>query len=228
MTLIYKIFSMLGLMSFGGAILYGFRYDPMAAQANLYFNLEIYAAFIFIHLLMITPAFKKALYGKPEGSLRERQIYIIVTIVTWWALLWFHRPIDGPSLELPFWINFLGYSIALYGFFLFFEYMDHRAINNFLGVPGSELSHSAGSETPLMTEGSYAKVRHPMYSGAMILGTGGLLIHPHMGQLVFTLVIGLTFILFIPIEERLLIKKRGEEYEKYKKKVPYRLFPGIW
>lgn len=228
MSLIYKTIAMLGLMSFGGAILYGFRYDPMAATANLYFNLELYAAFIIIHLAMITPTFKKAVYGKPDGSLFERQVFITVTIITWWALLWFHKPIDGLAVELPFWVNFFGYSIALYGFFLFFEYMDHTAINNFLGAPGSELSHSTGAETPLMTAGSYAKVRHPMYSGAMVLGTGGLLIHPHMGQLVFTALIGLTFILFIPIEERMLIKKRGEEYENYKKQVPYRLFPGIW
>ena len=95
-------------------------------------------------------------------------------------------------------------------------------------MDSTELSHSAGTETPLMTKGSYAKVRHPMYAGAMILGAGGLLIHPHMGQLVFTLLIGFTFILFIPIEERMLIKKRGDEYKEYKKQVPYRLFPGIW
>ncbi len=228
MTFIYKIIGMLGLMSFGGAIMYGFRYDSMAASANLYFNIEIYAAFMFVHLFMIIPAFKKAVYGKPEGSILERQIFILVTIITWWALLWFHKPVDGFALELPFWVNFFGYCIALYGFFKFFEYMDHTAIYNFIGVKGTELSHSAGTETPLMTKGSYAKVRHPMYAGAMILGAGGLLIHPHMGQLVFTLLIGFTFILFIPIEERMLIKKRGDEYKEYKKQVPYRLFPGIW
>lgn len=219
---------MLGLMSFGAAIMYGFRYDPMAADVHLYYNIGIYFAFIFVHLVMIMPAFKKAIYGKPQGSIFERQIFIIVTIVTWWALLWFHKPVDGFALELPFWVNFFGYSIALYGFFIFFEYMDHDAIYNFLGVPGSDISHSAGTETPLMTAGSYAKVRHPMYSGAMVLGTGGLLIHPHMGQLVFTALIGFTFILFIPIEERMLVKKRGDEYLAYKKQVPYRLFPGIW
>lgn len=228
MTFLYKSFAYLGLMSFAGAILFGFRYDQMAASANLYFNLEIYGAFIFVHLLMVMPAFKKMIYGKPDSTLGERQIFILVTIITWWALLWFHKPVDGMAFNLPEWATFLGYSVALYGFFIFFEYMDHGAINQFLGVPGSVFSHSVGSETPLMVEGSYANVRHPMYTGAMILGTGGLIIHPNMGQLVFTALIGLTFILFIPIEERMLIKARGDEYLEYKKKVPYRLFPGIW
>jgi len=228
MAFLYKILAILGLMSLGGAILQGFRYEPMAAHSNLYFNIGLYGAFIFVHLFMTMPAFKKAVFGSAKGSLRERQVYILVTVITWWALLWFHKPIGGMAVDLPVWVHFLGYSIALFGFFLFFETMDMVAIRQFLGVPGEDLSHSTGGETPLMTEGSYAAVRHPMYRGAMILGAGGLLIHPNMGQLVFTALIGLTFILFIPVEERLLIKARGDQYLDYRKAVPYRLLRGIW
>ena len=39
---------------------------------------------------------------------------------------------------------------------------------------------------------------------------------------------GVTFVFFIPIEERQLAAARGEAYLAYRQQTPYRLFRGIW
>ena len=60
--------------------------------------------------------------------------------------------------------------------FRFFEFANFEALDNLLGVPGAEIRHSVGSETPLMTEDPYANVRHPMYRAAFFLTFSSLLI----------------------------------------------------
>ena len=76
--------------------------------------------------------------------------------------------------------------------------------------------------------GSYATVRHPMYRALTLLMLSSLLVHPHTGQLLFVIMMAASFILFVPIEERLLIKARGEEYKAYMEVTRYRIFRGIW
>ncbi len=95
-------------------------------------------------------------------------------------------------------------------------------------MPGTELSHSVGAETPLMTEGPYARVRHPMYRAAFFYAFSSLLIHPNAGQLLFAVMVSASFLGFISFEERQLIKARGEEYRDYMRRTPYRVFHDLW
>ena len=95
-------------------------------------------------------------------------------------------------------------------------------------VPGAGMVYSHGTETPLMTEGPYARVRHPMYRAAIMGCVASLLIHPHLGQLLWASMIGLTFVAFIPVEERQLRAARGEAYMAYCAQTPYGLFVRFW
>ncbi len=49
-----------------------------------------------------------------------------------------------------------------------------------------------------------------------------------MGQLLWTLLMGATFVAFIPVEEAQMITARGDDYKRYMKNTPYRLFQGLW
>jgi protein-S-isoprenylcysteine O-methyltransferase Ste14 len=106
--------------------------------------------------------------------------------------------------------------------------IQESGLRAFMGTPGTELSHSADVSTPLMSEGSYASVRHPLYRGAVIYAFASLLIHPHAGQLLFAVLSALSFLLFIPFEEKGLIESRGDKYREYMSIVRYRVFRGIW
>lgn len=225
---LYWAFAYVGTMTIFAAFLYGFRFDAAAPRSNYFFDAALFAVFITVHLGMTRPWFKRAVYRKPEGSLRERQMYVSIAIVTWVTMLILQRPVPGAALALPEWVHFLGLCLMLLCVLAFFEGATFAMINGLLGVPGSAMSHSHGAETPLMTEGSYAKIRHPMYRGALLFALFSLLVHPHTAQLMWALFFGGTFVAFIPFEESQLIAARGEGYRAYMRRTPYRLFPGIW
>lgn len=228
MRRLYWLFAFVGVMTPFAAFLYGFRYDPAAAPGNYGFNIALFAGFIFVHLVMTRPWFKRSLYGKPEGSSAERRLYVSIAIVSWVALLLLRRPLPGPSLTPPEWVRFLGVCLMLLSHLAFFEGATFTMLNGFLGVPGAAMSHSHGAETPLLTEGSYAKVRHPMYRAALLSGLFSLLIHPNAGQLLWAALFGGTFVAFIPFEESQLMQARGAAYRAYMQHTPHRLFPGVW
>jgi protein-S-isoprenylcysteine O-methyltransferase Ste14 len=224
----YRVFSYFGLISIFGAMLYGFRYDAAAPWRNYVFDIGLYGAWAAVHLAMTLPWFKQRAYGARAGSLFDRQIFIAVTVVTWLAVLWYHRPLPGASTTFGGPVRFAAHVGFLFCVFTFFEGATFGALDGMLGVPGVAMSHSHGTQTPLLTEGRYAQVRHPQYQAALLAGIFSLVIHPNMAQLLWCLMIGGTFILFIPVEERQLIGARGDAYTTYRQRTRWRLVPGIW
>ncbi len=224
----YWLFACLGLMTFSASFIMGFRYDPNAPARNLVIDVAMYAAYIAVHIGMTLPSFKKAVYGRPEGTPAERQIYVTVAILTWLVLYGLHLPVGGVGFAPPAWLQYFGLCAVLLSFVGFFEFATFANLGQLLGVPGAELSHTAGSETPLMTEGPYAAVRHPMYRAAFFLTAASLVIHPNASQLLFAVLTAGSFVGFIPLEERQLLRSRGEAYRDYMRATPYRVFRGIW
>jgi protein-S-isoprenylcysteine O-methyltransferase Ste14 len=225
----YWAFSFLGLMTVWASFILGFRWAPDAAPANnVWFNVLIYGAFIAVHIVMTMPAFKNAVYGPRAGTPLERRVYIAITVVTWLLVYAFHRPVAGPGWVSPPWLHYLGlcgYLLAIAGFF---EFATFEGLGSLVGVPDAALSHSVGSETPLMTEGPYASVRHPMYRAAFYANLCSLVMWPNAAQLLWSVMVAVSFFGFIPFEERQLLRARGDEYRAYMARTPYRVFHGIW
>lgn len=224
----YRLFSYFGLGSLAGSLLCGFRYDAAAPAGAYLFDISLYAAWALVHLVMTRRWFKEWVYGTPQGSGTERQVYIVTTVVTWLAVLWLHRPVSGFGFTPPETLRFVGSVGFVLFVFAFFEGATFSALDGLLGVPGSKMTHSHGAETPLLREGQYAQVRHPMYRAALLMGASAFLLHPNAAQLLWSFMIGGTFIGFIPIEERQLIEARGDDYLSYMRDTPWRLFHGIW
>ncbi len=79
----------------------------------------------------------------------------------------------------------------------------------------------------LVDSGVYAKVRHPMYSGAVLFMIGMPLWLESSAAAVFALVPIAMLMLRIGIEERFLVQHL-EGYAEYRDRVRYRIIPGIW
>jgi len=224
----YALISIVGVMAIPASFIMGFRWSADAPAINYLWNFLLYAAYMAVHIVMLLPGFKKAVYGKPHSTPFERRIYVTVAIVTWILVYAWHLPVPGPRFVAPVWLQFIGICAVFAGFLMFFEGATFAFLKAFMGMPGTTLSHSSDSAAPLMTEGSYASVRHPMYRGAVTYSFASLLIHPHAGQLLFAAMFALSFILFVPFEEKALLKSRGDEYRNYMAVVQYRIFRGIW
>jgi len=228
MATVYRVVGYFGLLSIFGALLYGFRHDPAAPWSNYLFDVGLYGAWVTVHLLMTTSAFKRAVYGRRIGAPIERQVYILVTVVTWLAMLWWHRPVPGFAWTFAEPLRFAATVGFVFCVFAFFEGVTFGMLNGILGVPGHQMALSHGGETPLFTEGQYARVRHPMYRAAILAATCALVLHPNTGQVLWSAMIGATFIGFIPVEEGRLLAARGDAYSAYMQHTPWRLFRGVW
>lgn len=83
-------------------------------------------------------------------------------------------------------------------------------------------------EARLHTEGPYGLVRHPIYTGCVILyaglllaqanGTGGLVFGAHM----------MGYLMKIGFEDRFLSRELDPAYEEYRRRAKWRMIPGIW
>ena len=228
MAMAYRVFGYVGLFSIFGAVMFGFRYEAGAPWSNLFWAVALYGAWVTVHLVMTSDGFKRAVYGSRAGSATERRVYIVVTVTTWLAVLWYHPPLPGPATNLSEPVRFAGAVGFLIAFFAFFEGMSFAALDGLIAAPGTEMAYSHGAETKLFTEGRYAKVRHPMYQAVIQAGLCSLLMHANLAQFVWVMMIGATFIAFIPIEEARLLAKRGDEYNAYILQTPWRLVRRVW
>ncbi len=225
--LAYRIFGYFGLMSVNAALVLGFRYIAEASWLNYPFNIMLYAAFLAPHLLLTRADVKESVWRKLRGTRTERQLYIALTIVSWLLVLWLHRPVPGGSLDVAEPIRFAALVGFLWATLLSYDGMTRAVLDGLLGVPGADVQY-AHVDAPLQTDGQYAQVRHPMYRAVVLMGLAALVFHPNAGQLLWSILLGATFIGYIPVEERLLLEARGDEYRRYCERTPYRLFRGIW
>jgi len=79
----------------------------------------------------------------------------------------------------------------------------------------------------LVDTGVYRFVRHPMYSGAVLLVPGSALWLDSFAAAVLSIFPILLLVIRISIEERLLVEKL-QGYEAYRQRVRFRLIPFVW
>ncbi len=104
----------------------------------------------------------------------------------------------------------IGTPIVLLSFY--FESISHKVL---------EKAHSYPEEIKkLVTTGIYSKIRHPIYLGRILLNIGFLIIFPILPMAVVAITFIVVWYLMALYEERILIKKFGKRYKKYKEKVP--------
>jgi protein-S-isoprenylcysteine O-methyltransferase Ste14 len=119
--------------------------------------------------------------------------------------------------------TYLGYLFASFGTIVVLKASKQISLSSFLGLnPSSEFSTEK-----LVVQGWYARVRHPLYAGLILIFGGYFLIAGsysaavHLGCLLIYLPFGIYF------EEQNLISLYGNQYRDYRKKVPA-IIPLFW
>ncbi len=79
----------------------------------------------------------------------------------------------------------------------------------------------------LLTEGPYKYVRHPFYTGFLLMSIGLTLAVPIFETRLLLVITLAVLTVFIPKEEETLTRKYKKKYEEYKKRVHWRLIPYI-
>jgi protein-S-isoprenylcysteine O-methyltransferase Ste14 len=117
-------------------------------------------------------------------------------------------------------------GLLLYGFSVLPELRirKHLTLKTLVGFP--ELAPDR-TESELLTEGIYGRVRHPRYAATLVGMTGFALVTNYSGvYLVVALALPGIYLITV-LEERELLVRFGEAYRRYQEEVP-RFVPRLW
>ena len=92
-------------------------------------------------------------------------------------------------------------------------------ISEFIGFKSTE-----NPDKILYTKGILSKIRHPIYTGTILIILGFLIYRPNLTNLLSSLCAFIYLMIGIRLEEKRLLKEFGSSYKIYKERVPM-LFP---
>lgn len=107
------------------------------------------------------------------------------------------------------WIAFLGILVA--GLALYMFHLTHSALGRYWSV-----SLQMREEHKLITDGIYARIRHPMYSAFWLWAIAQALLLPNwVAGLSGIVGFGALYLLRVGPEEQMMIDRFGDEYRRY-------------
>lgn len=114
-------------------------------------------------------------------------------------------------------------GVALYGLAIWMERKTRRDLKLSVLVGAPEVG---GRPIELLTQGMYSRVRNPRYLTVQVAVVGWAMILNYAG--IWWMALGLlpSLYLITVLEERELDERYGEEYRRYKQRVP-RFFPSL-
>jgi protein-S-isoprenylcysteine O-methyltransferase Ste14 len=80
----------------------------------------------------------------------------------------------------------------------------------------------------IVKDGIFSKIRHPLYTSAVIINLGIALAFGVILTLIIAIVSMLHWVMTALKEEEALLQRFGEEYSLYKKEVRWRFIPGVF
>jgi len=134
-------------------------------------------------------------------------MWLIVSIGVILSLFFFDKQRLFASNILGFAIFFSAIFYWLYIFISAWQ-VHHQAIRNTAEID------------KIISIGIYGRVRHPMYSGDIVLAWGFFLAFPYLSVLIGVLWLTAVLLFWASLEEKAMTKKFGEEYTKYQSRTP--------
>ena len=147
-------------------------------------------------------------------------------IIQLFASIGFLVTLVVPSLDhrfswshVPLWIVLAGDLLVVLGFYIVFKVF---CVNTFTSA-----TIEVNEQQTVISTGPYAFVRHPMYSGALVMLVGTpLALASWWGLIAFVIMVAVIVIRLLDEEKLLLANLPG--YAEYVATVRYRLMPYVW
>jgi methanethiol S-methyltransferase len=190
-------------------------------------NVALFSVFALHHSLFArTPL--KAWVRRIVPPVLERSLYTWIASVLFLGVCWWWAPVPGELYRLDAPWRWIGVAVQAAGFVLTFIASKAIDVLDLAGV-GPVLrarTRTSQAHVPLSTSGVFGLVRHPLYFGWALLVFGT----PHMSATRFVLAVVSTayLALAIPWEEKGLVETFGPAYEAYRRKVRWRMIPGVY
>jgi len=154
-----------------------------------------------------------------------RVIYNLVAVLTLAAVMALSVQLTSERVlsRSVIW-EFIGLMFATYGFLIMRVAMKSYGWREFLGLFPEEDAHSPAKQ--LKKGGLLRYVRHPIYTGVILLFLGVFFYLPTMINIVNLICVIAYILVGIYFEERKLTVMYGQDYEEYRRQVPM-LWPSL-
>ena len=166
----------------------------------------------------------------------ERSVYVWVASLLFIVVCWLWQPVagvvwelDGPARVAAVVVHVGGIVFSVYSASLIdaFDLAGVRQLNDQRPTPNAQrLPNPDSQPEEFKTTGPYGLVRHPIYLGwfLIVFAIGTMT----MTRLVFAVVSCAYILVAIPFEERSIMASSGGAYDRYTKRVPRKLIPGLY
>ncbi len=177
-----------------------------------------WVGFYTLHSLLAANKVKKALGLNPKIY---RLVYSLFSTFSLGVILLYGASLTSPLFLYPNPISFgLGLLTATYGIFIIKRAFRNYSFREFMGFKKETVAE-------LKTTGLQARMRHPLYTGTILLVVGYALFNPLIVNFISLLALSIYLPFGIRYEEKKLIRIFGDQYIEYKNSVPA-LFPKIF
>ncbi len=218
LSLLYFLYEY--MFSFGAA-------DSAAAAASpalsLSVNLLLFTCFAAHHSVFARTPVKRLITSVVTPTL-ERAVYTLVASLLFTLVIRFWRHLPGIAWQLDGVWRWPGYALQLAGIVLTIVAARRLGVWELSGL--RQASGRTAAPAHLQTHGLYGLVRHPLYFAWVLLVFGAP--EMTMTRLSFAVISSVYLAAAIPIEERDLVETFGASYASYRKKVRWRMLPGIY
>jgi len=190
-------------------------------------NFALFSVFAFHHSVFARSGMKTAI-ARIISPVIERSVYVWIASILLISVCVSWQPIDGNLYRVEWPLAIVGYTIQIVGVAIVARGSSAIDVLDLAGIRRAiDGAHGRVSPAvPLQTTGVYGFVRHPLYFAWLLFVFGT----PHMTftRLEFAVLSSAYLALAIPLEERALINTFGEEYRAYRRRVRWRMLPGIY
>ena len=209
------------------ALSYARRFDRPAADGwavPAAIDVLLFSIFALHHSVFARTG-AKAWIARHAPPALERSIYVWVSsllfilVCAWW------QPVPGAIWRAEGWLRPLLAIAQLAGGLAAVAAARQLDVLELAGVR-QVWGSAAPAPQGIQARGGYGLVRHPIYLAWLVL----VWATPDMNgtRLVFAAISSAYLVVAIPIEERGLVRAFGQEYDAYRRRVRWRMIPGVY
>lgn len=179
----------------------------------------LWAIFYITHSIFASLNFKqkiKTWLGK--AYVWYRLLYSIFSTVLFLYIIIYASAIEKWALlAITDMTTYIGFMLAALGTIMMVKAFKNFSTPKFVGLKPHDDLNDTGE---FIHAGIHSYIRHPIYSGLILIFLGYFFYQPYMSSLIHFLCLLIYLPFGIHFEEKKLIKLFGDKYEQYKKSVP--------
>lgn len=182
-----------------------------------YILIILWTAYYVLHSLLAATSVKNYFKEKLHFHRYYRLSYTILVSMLLVLILWYQYSIESPLLwDIPLLkipaILLLIIPGSIIAFISIKKY--------FVLLSGIRAVYEKAPAHELKINGIHRFVRHPLYTGTIMVVWGFYFVFPYLNNLIAVILLTLYVIVGIRFEERKLVAEFGDQYLDYMKKVP--------